>query len=392
MDSPCTQETQLRETETVTTTNVHLEKEKQEDAVEIRTLTCEICYEEIDLELSRVMVKPLIFQLGACGHTFCRDCFQETFHSMIMEQNRHDDLRCPFYQCEARPTPEEIELLVSSEVFKKYQRFQNNQRVARDRENLMFCIKPDCDNVICLNEEKARTDQQGSNKDNRKQSKRLITCSLCKTEICRDCRQAFHGEDSKCVIENQLEEWQNNLGAIELSNCPKCHSLIEKNEGCPEMTCYVCKFRFCWICGLHSEHIFHKIQIDNDETGALCVFINHVLEYVKKSKTGIKCLPIVYLLLFIICCAGPVVLLAVTIVGCAVVYWFFPFYYMFTPDMDDCLNIEHKCCSVFVKILLAIIMYPILLVFGAISLFLALLSLAVYYVIGLFLILRMCYQ
>ena len=123
------------------------------------------------------MAKPLIFRLAACGHTFCRQCFQDTYHSMILEQNRHDDLRCPFYQCEGKPTDEEVKLLVSSEIYKKYLRFQNNQRVAQDRENLMFCIKPDCENVIRLNVEETPEGGPPSGQKQHPVPKRLLTCS-----------------------------------------------------------------------------------------------------------------------------------------------------------------------------------------------------------------------
>jgi hypothetical protein len=30
--------------------------------------------------------------------------------------------------------------------------------------------------------------------------------------------------------------------------CPKCHSHIEKNDGCDHMTCFKCKHEFCWEC------------------------------------------------------------------------------------------------------------------------------------------------
>ena len=77
---------------------------------------------------------------------------------MIVEQNRHDDLKCPQHGCDSVPTIDEIEKLVSADVFKKYKKFQDNQRVARDKENLMFCIAPDCDQVIDLREESGTRD------------------------------------------------------------------------------------------------------------------------------------------------------------------------------------------------------------------------------------------
>lgn len=183
------------------------------------------------------------------------------------------------------------------------------------------------------------------------------------------------------------------LVAIELSNCPNCHSYIEKNQGCPEMTCYVCKYRFCWICGLHSEHIFHKIQINNDETGALCVFINNILELVKQSKTGIRCLPVVYFLLFIFCCIAPPIIYALGIIAGIICYPFLPAYYLYELDGNVCPpSVNNKCAICISNFLFLILLFPALLLLGVILAVIAAVCIALYYIIGAFLILRMIYQ
>ena len=66
-------------------------------------LMCEICYETFEDEDSETRV-DLFFKLEACCHTFCKDCFRDTFHSLIQEQNRYDELQCPHFACDARPS------------------------------------------------------------------------------------------------------------------------------------------------------------------------------------------------------------------------------------------------------------------------------------------------
>lgn len=63
---------------------------------------------------------------------------------------------------------------------------------------------------------------------------------------------------------------------MKLHNCPRCSAQFEKVDGCSHMTCPVCKYNWCWICGLAKDSWFHKMQIIHEmETGILCVWINN---------------------------------------------------------------------------------------------------------------------
>ena len=35
---------------------------------------------------------------------------------------------------------------------------------------------------------------------------------------------------------------------VQVKRCPACHYPIEKNGGCPHMTCSRCHKQFCWLC------------------------------------------------------------------------------------------------------------------------------------------------
>ena len=48
-------------------------------------------------------------------------------------------------------------------------------------------------------------------------------------------------------MEKKFKEWSKNDLAI--SFCPKCKTKVEKASGCNHMTCYLCNFQWCWICG-----------------------------------------------------------------------------------------------------------------------------------------------
>ena len=50
---------------------------------------CGICYE--DFNKGEVELK----MLDKCHHTFCADCFKETFRALIEDQSKHHMLKCP---------------------------------------------------------------------------------------------------------------------------------------------------------------------------------------------------------------------------------------------------------------------------------------------------------
>jgi len=66
---------------------------------------------------------------------------------MIEDQNKSTKLKCPQFGCGTTPSEEEVKAIISSDSFSKYQKFINNQRVARSK-NLFFCPSPDCESVI----------------------------------------------------------------------------------------------------------------------------------------------------------------------------------------------------------------------------------------------------
>ena len=145
------------------------------------------------------------------------------------------------------------------------------------------------------------------------------------------------------------------------------------------MTCYVCKHSYCWICGLPSDHIFHKIQIDTSETGALCVFINNVLELFKEFA-GYKCLPIIYLFLAIFCLVAPPIVLALGVLGGLLLFPFMPCYYVYEFEDNVCPHsVNNKCALVCGQIVILLMLYPAQLILGATILAGACLGLVIYY-------------
>ena len=89
-----------------------------------------------------------------------------------------------------------------------------------------------------------------------------------------------------------------------LNKCPQCHSLVEKNSGCPEMRCPICNYNWCWTCGLSKNSIFHLIQLKHIETGQFCEYINSMNQRYKNLPY-----PIVIICVFIYLLTMPILVI-----------------------------------------------------------------------------------
>ena len=65
--------------------------------------------------------------------------------------------------------------------------------------------------------------------------------------ICNKCGNYWH-KDKTCLqaINEELGEFSNNN---ETKLCMNCKTIVTKNEGCPHITCSLCKYQWCWNCG-----------------------------------------------------------------------------------------------------------------------------------------------
>ena len=152
---------QLKDVTLLNKEAVDLEKGQTGSVLKLENFECSICYGEYTFEETQVKM------LSECGHTFCGECFEEYFRSLIEDQNKDHKLRCPQAGCETKPTPEEVEQIISEDCFKKFSKFQLNRKVAIDK-NLIFCSKVECENVLSVKEA----------------VKNMATCSRCQQKTC----------------------------------------------------------------------------------------------------------------------------------------------------------------------------------------------------------------
>ena len=95
--------------------------------------------------------------------------------------------------------------------------------------NIQLCPSPDCDSYALKN---------GKNK--------YVSCIKYRHKFCFNCLKAWHG-DKECdnSLDNSFKKWRD---SNTVRRCPKCKYFIEKDEGCNHITCYNCRYQFCWLC------------------------------------------------------------------------------------------------------------------------------------------------
>ena len=90
-----------------------------------------------------------------------------------------------------------------------------------------------------------------------------LQCLKCKTWVCFNCREEWHGENITCKenLNKQLAGWAEE-NKDKVSFCPMCRTRIEKNKGCNHMTCAFCKYEFCWACGASATNAENHFGLD----------------------------------------------------------------------------------------------------------------------------------
>ena len=183
---------------------------------------CMICNEELKEEEKKN-------NLLECYHMFCDDCYYEYLKEKI-NSNFIEGIKCLDKDCDTKLYDDFIEkkLFKDIKLLDKYKTLQNKRQLMLD-PNIQLCPFPDCDSY--------------AKKEN---DSKYVSCIKYKHKFCFNCLKEWHG-NKKCdtSVDKSFEKWRD---SDKVKRCPKCKFFIEKNEGCNHITCYNCKYQFCWLC------------------------------------------------------------------------------------------------------------------------------------------------
>ncbi|XP_072180798.1 ankyrin repeat and IBR domain-containing protein 1-like [Diadema setosum] len=236
-------------------TTVENEPGSQTDVSEERE--CDICRDDIPSDDSPVDMP--------CSHQFCRDCWERYLSGKIAEGNAHN-IMCPAFECCKLVPVEIIETLVSREMARRFLQFDIKAFVDTN-PSLKWCPKVGCGRAVRLPVSiEPMSPREASSPSAPPPMSKAVDCGSGHL-FCWDCSGEPH---DPCSCEN-WKKWSEKIAEIQpeklnktdeetesaanclwlITNskpCPKCHSPIQKNEGCNHMKCTKCKHDFCWVC------------------------------------------------------------------------------------------------------------------------------------------------
>jgi len=177
-------------------------------------------------------------------------------------------MKCPL--CLQPVQLDEIkEILDCEDTYSKFIRFKEEHEVIKTADRKL-CPTPDCQGVL--------KKENGANK---------ATCPQCEKHFCFRCQHGWHeGKSCQEAEDEYYGDWAEHRMA---NKCPNCKARIEKEDGCPHMTCRVCYHEWCWVCGSKFDSTIHSMPI-------YCEMMNSILN----SRFSNKCCLFLSTALFLI--------------------------------------------------------------------------------------------
>jgi len=179
-----------------------------------------------------------LYRFNICEHdpSICKECL----HDFMSREITYGDLAI---HCWSRDCPSVFPLYylnflqLPKESLNVYQ-FKVDKN---SRRNIGYCF---CASPLCKTNMYCRTRSGGL--------KRLY-CNDCEIYTCvkhgieTNYRDTGDGSGYCCEVEYETGNTEETIVRT-TKRCPSCFVVIEKNGGCPHMTCRNCKHEFCWGC------------------------------------------------------------------------------------------------------------------------------------------------
>eukprot|EP00210_Caulerpa_lentillifera_P006623 g6328.t1 len=255
----------------------------QENSPVNTTGPCMVCFEDITPRNQCRISLP-------CGHVTCDSCWKGILQARLDEGDVHKAI-CPWPECSFQFPLSCLSLILHKSDSARFLKLLMSRFVDMSSQ-MRWCPREECGSAV-LALDPVPPDQVFS-----------ASCH-CGTIFCFSCSHPSH-EPASC---SQAEEWRGALDVINTEKqsmnwlklktvpCPRCKSPIQRDGGCNQMACSVCRQLFCYQCGQpwsgHTDHFVcnqnpnetsKRLQISNAVWSALEGVFEKMKEVVTMSN------------------------------------------------------------------------------------------------------------
>ncbi|KAH8701348.1 hypothetical protein GQ44DRAFT_693493 [Phaeosphaeriaceae sp. PMI808] len=203
------------------TSNVIVQPDSKED--------CPVCFCEAENPIQ-----------CSCKHTYCLECFEGLCESAASASEEEFRIQCcgSGGTCTTAFTLKELRSHLPSSVFESILQKSFKEYVKRHPNDFQSCPTPDCDHIFrCSQSRSLQT--------------RKYTCVSCFEQFCTSC-YVQHGEytcaEYKDIASGGIKALEKLKRELNIKDCPRCKTPMEKTMGCNHMECGGCKVHICWVC------------------------------------------------------------------------------------------------------------------------------------------------
>ena len=221
------------------------QQKKGKKKTKIKSTRCEICLEKFDNENNNNY-----FKLKLCGHKFCIECLKmQICDSLKLTTANSLPIKC--VKCNTIITNKDIfEIIIPNTpeydfiIDKLITIFMINNTIDNGYKKYYWCPnkKENCNYIY--------------NSQMKESGESNMTCPNCNCKICLLCNDILdpnipHNPDCQSKLYSTLSSENRSWILKNSKDCPMCHTVYEKNQGCNHMTCTICRppTHFCYICG-----------------------------------------------------------------------------------------------------------------------------------------------
>jgi len=196
-----------------------------------------LCFNSLKMNSSPSQQCPMCFSeefqanfltLNLCRHSFCKDCFTQYINTQLNDFSHILKIKCPEQTCSEVLTTETLQETLDAKTFQKYKALLV-KKLSHQSQSANICPQPGCSRIFTPIEDASYTNCQ------------------CGAAICNACGGLSH-EGKSCVAALD-PEFEIYAAENDLKFCLMCKTVVVRVEGCTHITCPVCDYEWCWLCG-----------------------------------------------------------------------------------------------------------------------------------------------